>query len=123
MEPINSPRPLGISSLHTTMMTQTHSPDHSSVDTQTEIPTYLPLNTSGYWYAHSPGQSESATTEYGEHPTIRTRLESLLERVAVVPTGKLLHITHIAEMMGERAMCPRVKTDPVILRHSVNSVS
>ena len=62
-------------------------------------------------------------TEYGEHPTIRTRLESLLERLAVVPTGKLLHITHIAEMMGERAMCPRLETDPVILRHSVNSVS
>ena len=123
MEPINSPKPLGVCSLHTTTMTQTTSPEHSSVSTQTEIPTNCPLITNGYLYAHSPRQSESAMTEQRGHPTTRIRLESLLERLAVVPTGKLLHITHIADMVGESAMCPQLETDPVILRDSVNSVS
>ena len=92
MEPINSPRPLGISSLHTTMMTQTHSPEHSSVNTQMEIPTYLPLNTNGYWYAHSPGQSESAMTEYGEHPTIRIQIRVIVGKTSSCADWQI--ITH-----------------------------
>ena len=123
MEPINSRKPLGVCSFHTTTMTQTTSPEHSSVSTQTEIPTNRPLITNGYLYAHSPGQSESAMTEERGHGTTRITLKSLLERLAVVPTGKLLHITHIADMVGESAMCPQIETDPVILRDSVNSVS
>ena len=110
MEPINSPKPLGVCSLPTMTMTQTTSREHSSVSPQTEIPANHPLITNGYLYAHSPGQSESAMTEQGGHPTTRISLESLLERLAVVPTGKLLHITHIADMVGESAMCPRNET-------------
>ena len=123
MEPINSRKPLGVCSLHTTTMTQTTSTKCSSVSTQTEIPTNRPLITNGYLYAPSPRQSESAMTEQRGHGTARISLKSLLEKLAVVPTGKLLHITHIADMVGESAMSPQIETDPVILRDSVNSVS
>ena len=123
MEPITSPNALGVCSHHTMTMTQTASPEHSSVTTQTEIPGNRPWITNGYLNAHSPRQSESAMTEPMAHPTTRIRLELLWERLGVVLTGKLSHITHIADRVGESAMFPRLETDPVILRDLVNSVS
>ena len=104
-------------------MTQTTSPEHLSVTTQTEIPPNRPWIANGYLYRNSPRQSESAMTEPTAHPTTRIRLELLWDRLGVVPTGKLSHITHIADVVGESAMCPRLETDPVMLRDSVNSVS
>ena len=44
MEPITSLNALGVCSLHTMTMTQTTSPEHSSVTTQTEIPTHQAID-------------------------------------------------------------------------------
>ena len=106
MEPITCLNALGVCSHHTMTMTQTASPEHSSVTTQTEIPGNHPWITNGYLNTHSPPQSESAMTEQRAQPTTRITLESLWERLGVVPTGKLSHITHIADMVGESAMFP-----------------
>lgn len=106
MEHTTCPTVLGICSPHTTTMTQTTSPGHSSLTTQTKIPGNHPRNTNGYFDECSPPQSESAmTVQQGQH-TIRMTSESLLERGGIVPTGKLSHITHITERVGGSAMFP-----------------
>ena len=123
MERLTSHSALGICSIRTTSTTQTTSPEHSSVNTQTEIPPNRPWIGNGYLYGNSPRQSASAMKEPTAHGTTSIRLESLWDRLGVVPTGKLSHITHIADVVGESSKCPRLQTDPVILRDSVNSVS
>ena len=123
MECLTSHSALGICSIRTTSTTQTTSPEHSSVNTQTEIPPNRPWIRNGYLYGNSPCQSASAMKEPTAHTTTSIRLESLWDRLGVVPTGKLSHITHIADVVGKSAKCPQLETDPVILRDSVNSVS